>query len=82
MKRTLRALLCAGMTAALLCVPALAAEEAPIPAKQGDKRAAADRIMALMTLGVVQGDTVTIAVEGGDEERSLEQIRNYFENNL
>ncbi len=36
MKRTLRALLCAGMTAALLCVPALAAEEAPIPAKQGD----------------------------------------------
>ncbi len=56
--------------------------DSAVTVQKGDKRAAADRIMALMTLGVVQGDTVTITVEGGDEERSLEQIKNYFENNL
>ena len=36
MKKTLRALLCAGLMAALMAIPALAADGEQPPAKQGD----------------------------------------------
>lgn len=49
---------------------------------KGERCAGADRLMALMTLGVVTGDTVTITVEGGDEERNLDIIKAYFAENL
>ena len=50
--------------------------------QKGEKRAGADRLMALMTLGVVQGDIVTVTVEGGDEDRALERMKEYFHKNL
>lgn len=49
---------------------------------KGDKCAGADRLMALMTLGAAQGDTVTVTVEGGDEARSFEVLKQYFEQHL
>lgn len=49
---------------------------------KGDKCAGADRLMALMTLGAAQGDTVTVTVEGGDEARSFEVLKRYFEQHL
>lgn len=49
---------------------------------KGDRCAGADRLMALMTLGVTQGDVVTVTIEGGEEERSLEIMKAYFAENL
>ena len=38
--------------------------------------------MALMGMGIKQGDTVTVAVEGGDEEAVAAAIEDFFKNNL
>lgn len=56
--------------------------DSAVTIRKGDKCVGADRLMALMTLGAAQGDTVTVIVEGGDEEKALEQLRNYFTQNL
>ncbi|WP_287387358.1 HPr family phosphocarrier protein [Lachnospira sp.] len=49
---------------------------------KGDKSAEATKLMALMAMGVKCGDTVTVNVEGGDEEATFASIKDFFENNL
>ena len=46
------------------------------------KSAEAKKLMSLMGLGVKQGDTVTVSVEGGDEEAVAAKIEEFFKNNL
>ncbi len=46
------------------------------------KSAAATKLMALMGLGIKGGDTVTVAVEGGDEDAGLTAMKHFFEENL
>ncbi|MBQ7756604.1 MAG: HPr family phosphocarrier protein [Oscillospiraceae bacterium] len=53
-----------------------------ITIKKGDVTVSATRLMALMGLGIKCGDTVTVCVNGGDEEKSIEVMRNFFEENL
>ena len=38
--------------------------------------------MALMQMGIKQGDTVTVTVEGGDEEAVCARIEEFFKANL
>ena len=38
--------------------------------------------MALMGLGIKQGDTITVSVEGGDEDAILTKMEDFFKNNL
>lgn len=40
------------------------------------------KLMALMQLGVRQGDAVTVTVEGGDEEAVAAKIEDFFKANL
>lgn len=40
------------------------------------------QLMMLMSLGVKQGDTVTITVEGEDEEEAMAALKAVFEENL
>ncbi len=40
------------------------------------------RLMALMGLGVKCGETVTVSVEGADEDVAFEGIKAFFEANL
>lgn len=40
------------------------------------------KLMMLMGLGVKYGDTVTIAVEGADEDIAFSKIKAFFEENL
>ncbi len=47
-----------------------------------DKSAAATKLMAVMSLGIKQGDTVTVTVEGGDEEASAAAMEKFFSENL
>ena len=40
------------------------------------------KLMALMGMGVKQGDTVTIKVEGDDEDAAAEAIQKFMTENL
>lgn len=46
------------------------------------KSAVATKLMAVMGLGIKQGDTVTVTVEGGDEEASATAMEKFFSKNL
>ena len=40
------------------------------------------QLMMLMSLGVKNGDTVTISAEGEDEDTAIEALKEFFEKNL
>lgn len=46
------------------------------------KSAVATKLMAVMGLGIKQGDTVTVTVEGGNEEVSVAAMEKFFTENL
>ena len=48
----------------------------------GEKKAAATKLMAIMSMGVKQGNTVTITVEGEDEEVAAKAMEDFFTANL
>ena len=51
-------------------------------AKANGKSAAANKLMAVMGLGIKQGETVTVTVEGGNEEANAAVIEKFFQDNL
>ena len=51
-------------------------------AKADGKSAAGTKLMALMGLGIKQGDTVTVTVEGGSEEANFAAMEQFFQENL
>ena len=53
-----------------------------IKVTKGGKSAEAKKLMALMGLGVKKGDTVTVSVEGGDEDTVAAKMEEFFRNNL
>ena len=46
------------------------------------KTAAAGKLIAIMSMGVKQGDTVTIKVEGDDEAACAEAIQKFLSENV
>ena len=40
------------------------------------------QLMMLMSLGVKQGDTVTVSVDGADEDAAVASLKEFFEKNL
>lgn len=46
------------------------------------KAVAADRLMSLMTLGIKQGDTVLVTVEGENEEADAQSMEHFFRGHL
>ncbi len=50
--------------------------------KMGGKSAAATKLMAVMGLGIKQGDQVTVTVDGGNEDANLQTIEQFFKENL
>ena len=53
-----------------------------ITRKEDGKSADVSRLMAVMSLAVKCGQTVEVAVEGGDEDASLQGMKAFFEANL
>ena len=49
---------------------------------KGDKTKKLTQLMMLMSLGVKQGDTVTVSVDGADEDAAVASLKEFFENNL
>ena len=50
--------------------------------KVGGKSAEAKKLMAVMGLGIKQGDTVTVTVEGAGEEADCAALEQFFKDNL
>ena len=49
---------------------------------KGEKSVNALKLMALMQMGIKQGDTVTVSVDGGDEAAVAAALENFFKANL
>ena len=47
-----------------------------------EKSADAKKLLALMNLGIKQGDTVTVSVDGEDEDDTFEAISRFMSENL
>lgn len=56
--------------------------ESAVTIEKGDKSAAATKLIALMGLGVKCGDTVTVTIEGADEEKAAAEMEKFFTENL
>ena len=65
-----------------LLVKEAKAYDAVIKVTKNGKSAEAKKLMALMGLGIKQGDTITVSVEGGDEDAILIKMEDFFKNNL
>lgn len=50
--------------------------------KEGGKSANATKLMAVMGLAIKAGNTVTVTVEGGDEETNFAAMEKFFQENL
>ena len=51
-------------------------------AKADGKSAAGTKLMAIMGLGIKQGDTIHVTVEGGNEEANIAAMEQFFKDNL
>lgn len=56
--------------------------ESVIKVTKNGKTAEAKKLMALMGLGVKQGETVTVTIEGADEETAAVKMEAFFKENL
>ena len=48
----------------------------------GSKSAVETRLMAVMGMGIKTGETVTVTIEGGNEEANAAAIEQFFKENL
>ena len=67
---------------AALLVKAAKAFQPSITVANDGKTAAATKLMALMGMGIKQGNTVTVTVEGADEEEAAAAMEKFFQENL
>ena len=49
---------------------------------KGGKSAQVTKLMALMGLGVKCGETITVSVEGEDEDTAVQELQDFFQKNL
>ena len=50
--------------------------------KDGSKVVDASRLMGVMSLAIKAGNTVTVSVEGGNEEANVATVEKFFQENL
>jgi phosphocarrier protein len=57
-------------------------KDSTITLTKGDKTVNLLKLLALMQMGIKLGDTVTVSVEGGDEEAICAKLEEFFKANL
>ena len=57
-------------------------KDSTITLAKGEKSVNLLKLMALMQMGIKQGDKVTVSVEGGDEDSVCAKIEEFFKANL
>lgn len=65
-----------------LLVKEAAKYESKVSLTKDGKTVDAARLMAVMSLGVKQGQTVTVTVEGADEDAAADGMQKFLEENL
>ena len=65
-----------------LLVKAASAYASAVTVSLGDKRADGKRILGLMGLGVKQGDTIKVEVEGPDEDLAALKLKSFMWENF
>ena len=68
--------------AGLLAKAAKALDSTVTIAKADGKSAAATKLMAIRGMGIKNGETVTVTVEGGNEEANAAAMEQFFKENL
>ena len=68
--------------AGMLVKAAKAVDSTVTVVKEDGKSAVAVKLMAIMGLGIKQGDTVTVTVEGANEEADFVTMEKFFQDNL
>lgn len=53
-----------------------------ITIEKDGKKADAKRIFAVMGLGVKSGETITVNIEGEDEDKAVSSLQEFLQNNL
>ncbi len=61
---------------------AVAGYKSVVTLDNGTKKADAKRLMAIMSMGVKKGHTVTVSVEGEDEDAAVAALEEFFKTNL
>ena len=56
--------------------------QSKVTLEKDGKSVDASRLMAVMGMGVKKGQTVTVTVEGDDEDAACDAIKAFFETNL
>lgn len=56
--------------------------ESTITLEKGGKTAVATKLMAIMGMGIKCGDTVSVTVDGADEEKAASEMEAFFNANL
>ena len=65
-----------------LIVKMAAGFKSAITIDNGVKKADAKRIMAVMSMGVKQGQEVTVTADGEDEDAAIATLETFFKENL
>jgi len=68
--------------AGMLVKEAKAFADTAVIITKGDTTVKATQLMKLMSLGVKQGDVVTVAAEGANEDATIAALKAFFEANL
>ena len=68
--------------AGLLAMTAKAFPDTAVTIIRGESRARATQLMKLMSLGVKQGDCVTVTAEGPSEAEAIAALQRFFAENL
>lgn len=56
--------------------------ESVITIEKSGRTASANKLMAVMGLGIKCGDSINVTVEGTDEQTAFSALEEFFENNL
>ena len=68
--------------AGMLVKEAKAFADTAVTITKGGTTVKATQLMKLMSLGVKQGDVVTVVAEGANEDAAIIALSNFFQNNL
>ena len=65
-----------------MLVQAAKTYESEITITNGEKTVSCVKLIMIMSMGVKCGDTVTVTVNGADEDTALQGMKEFFEANL
>lgn len=65
-----------------ILVKAAAGYSSDVTIAKGEKSASAKKLFAIMSLGVKKNDTVTVTVNGADEDNAAAELEKFFNENL